>query len=56
MRGLVAVQNVKEVFFNQGIDFDVSVRTSFVGFRQTWLLFAFPVFIVIAWLFIAVKL
>jgi len=49
-------KKVKEFFFNQGIDFDVSVRTTFVGFRQTWLLFAFPVFIVIAWLFIVVKL
>ena len=40
---------VKALFSRQGVDFNAQARKSFINFRQTWLLFIFPAFIILSW-------
>lgn len=47
-------ERVKDKFLRQGFDFEVSVRKSFLHFRQTSLLFLFPLFVAILWLAVLV--
>lgn len=49
-------QRVKEQFKSIALTFDVDVRTSFINFRQTWLLFLFPCLVVVSWLVIFAKI
>jgi len=51
-RTVVVEERVKDEFLRQGVDFEVSVRKSFLDFRQTSLLFLFPLFVAILWLFV----
>lgn len=43
-------ERVKDTFLLQGFDFEVSARKSFLNFRQTSLLFLFPLVVAILWL------
>ncbi|ETR67061.1 MAG: hypothetical protein OMM_12003 [Candidatus Magnetoglobus multicellularis str. Araruama] len=53
-RTLEVENKVKEAFLQEKYDFEVSVRRSFIRFRQTWLLFLFPILVTGAWFYVAI--
>jgi len=46
---------VKDIFLQQGFNFEVSIQRSFLNFRQTSLLFLFPIFLEFLWLAIIIQ-
>ncbi|MDM8561255.1 hypothetical protein [Candidatus Parabeggiatoa sp. HSG14] len=44
-------KEIRKTFYEQGIDFNNQIKKSFIKFRQTWILFLFPVIVTISWLF-----
>ncbi|MCK5720581.1 MAG: hypothetical protein KAH84_11645 [Thiomargarita sp.] len=44
-------EKIKKLFAEQGIDFDIELKKSATRFRQTWILFVFPIIVSLSWIF-----
>ncbi len=44
-------QKIRKIFSEQGIEFETQTKKSFTNFRQTWILFLFPMIVAVSWVF-----